>query len=316
MNKIFKKLLIFVLFFCFITVTQGSALAAKLKFVHISDTHFSTIREDNSYKLLARSKELLEDAIMQINGVSGVDFVMFTGDLIDQPTEESFEQVMPIVKTLNAPWYFALGNHDTTDKGEMTKSKMTTLMLLNNPNQNFNSLYYSFVPKKGFRVIVLDSVIDEKSVSLGHIPSEQITFVDNILKKSKNDVVLIFMHHPVIEPFSSSTHRIDNAKEFYSVLEKYNMPIAVLSGHYHVTKITRHGNIISVSTPALITHPHAFRVVNVSNNRKNAVFEFLFYETGLKDLQKKTRFTVLNRERFVGKPNDRNCTIVIDKKRK
>lgn len=316
MDKMLKKIIAFVLFFCFLTFTQGSALAAKLKFVHISDTHFSTIRESNSYKLLARSKELLEDAIEQINGVKNVDFVMFTGDLIDQPTVESFEEVMPIVKQLNAPWYFALGNHDTTDSGELTKSKMATLMMLNNPNQNFNSLYYSFVPQKGFRVIVLDSVIDEHSTSLGHIPSEQIAFVEKILKKSKNDVVLIFMHHPLIPPSSSKSHRIDNADEFYELLEKYKMPIAVLSGHYHMTKIVKHANIISVSTPALITHPHAFRVVNVTTDRKGTTFEFLFYETGLKDLQSKTKYTVFPKEKFTGKPNDRNCTIFIDKKRK
>lgn len=316
MNKTFKRFFAFILLFCFLTMSQGSALAAKLKFVHISDTHFSTIRESNSYKLLARSKELLEDAIEQINGVKNVDFVMFTGDLIDQPTVESFEEVMPVVNKLNAPWYFALGNHDTTDTGELTKSKMATLMMVNNPNQNFNSLYYSFIPQKGFRVIVLDSVVDENGTSKGHITSEQMTFVENILKKSKKDVVLIFMHHPLIEPYSSPSHKIDNAKEFYEILEKYKMPIAVLSGHYHMTKIIRHGNIISVSTPAVITHPHAFRVVNVTTDRKGTTFEFLFYETGLKDLQSKTRFTVFPKERFTGKPNDRNCTIFIDKKRK
>jgi len=314
MENVKKNLLVLVLFFCFLTVTN--AFGAKLKFVQMSDTHFSTVRESNSYKLLARSKSLIEDAIQQTNDMQNIDFVIFTGDLIDQPTVESFDEVMPIVKTLNVPWYFALGNHDTTDAGELTKSKMLTLLIANNPNQNFNSLYYSFVPKKGFRVIVLDSVIDENSVSLGHIPPEQMTFVENILKKSKKDVVLIFMHHPLLEPFSSPTHKIDNANEFYALLEKYNMPIAVFSGHYHVTKIIKHGHIISVSTPAVITHPHAFRAVKVSNNRNDAVFEFYYYETGLKDLQSKTRYTVFPKDRFTGKPDDRNCTIVIDKKSK
>ena len=292
------------------------ALAAKLKFVQISDVHFSTVREDNSYKLLARSRELLEDAIKQTNEMKNVDFVMFTGDLIDQPTEESFEEVMTYVKKLNAPWYFALGNHDTTDVGVMTKSRIISLLLANNPNMSNNSLYYSFSPKKGFKVIVLDSVIDEKSVSTGYLTEDQLNFVDYTLKKSKKDVVLIFMHHPLIQPFKVDNHRLTNYKELYSILEKYNMPIGVFTGHYHMTKIIRHGNIISVSTPALITYPNAFRAVIISNNRKEAIFNFLFYETGLKELQKKTKFIAYQKDRLTGKPNDRTCTIVIDKKHK
>lgn len=316
MNNLIKKFLVFFLILFCVAISEQSALASRLKFVQMSDTHFSTVRESNSYKLLARSKELLEDAVKQTNEMKNVDFVIFTGDLIDQPTIESFEEVMPIVNNLNVPWYFALGNHDTTDTGTMTKSKIISLLLANNPNQSISSLYYSFVPKKGFKVIVLDSVIDEKSVSTGYLTPEQLNFVDNTLKKSKNDVVLIFMHHPLIEPLSSPSHKLTNAKELYSVLEKYNMPIGVFTGHYHVTKIIKHNNIISVSTPALITYPHAFRAVIISNNRKEAVFNFLFYETGLKDLQNKTKYLVFPRDRYTGKPSDRTCTVIIDKKRK
>ena len=196
MKKIIKNIFAVVLLFCLVVASEPSALASKLKFVQISDVHFTTIREDNSYKLLARSKELLEDAVKQTNEMKNVDFVMFTGDLIDQPTVESFEEVMPYVNSLNVPWYFALGNHDTTDTGKMTKSKIVSLLLANNPSRKTHSLYYTFVPKKGFRVIVLDSVIDEKSVSTGYIPKEQLAFLDNTLKQSKRDVVLIFMHHP------------------------------------------------------------------------------------------------------------------------
>lgn len=149
MDKLLKKIFVLIFVFCLFIGIEPDAMASKLKFVQVSDVHFSTVRENNSYKLLARSRELLEDAIKQTNEMKNVDFVMFTGDLIDQPTVESFEEVMPYVNKLNVPWYFALGNHDTTDVGVMTKSKIISLLLANNPNQNVNSLYYSFSPKKG-----------------------------------------------------------------------------------------------------------------------------------------------------------------------
>ena len=59
-----------------------------LDFVHISDTHISANRADTSYKALSSSAFLLKDMVNQINKIKGLDFVMFSGDLVDSASYE------------------------------------------------------------------------------------------------------------------------------------------------------------------------------------------------------------------------------------
>ena len=60
-----------------------------LDFVQISDTHI-TDKPSTPYKALGYSKRLLKDAIAQINNIVGLDFVLFTGDMVDSATDENF----------------------------------------------------------------------------------------------------------------------------------------------------------------------------------------------------------------------------------
>ncbi|MCD7879889.1 MAG: metallophosphoesterase [Candidatus Gastranaerophilales bacterium] len=307
---IFILFIVVVLFF----VTDQPSFSRTLKFVQISDIHYSLIREDNNYKLLSKTKPLLQDAIEQINNERNIDFVMITGDGIDRPLKESIYALTDDLNTLNYPWYYALGNHDTTTDGYLTKSCILKILQEQNPSFKFDSTYYTFVPKRGYRVIVMDGAKNKGISSNGIIPAEELEWLDGILKKSENDTVLIFIHFPLVPPYESKHHEILNADEFKSVLEKYNMPIAIFSGHYHTTKITKRGNILHVSTPSLVGYPNSFRIVEVDNNKKRVVFKFDFKETNLKDLQAKTKIMTLGGAKYYGNEEDRNSTVVIEKK--
>ena len=315
MRKLLKDCLyiLFVVTILFFISDQPS-FSRTVKFAQVSDIHYSTVREDNGYKLLAKTKPLLEDAISQINKEKHLDFVMLTGDVIDRPTKQSIYSVMDILKTIDYPWYYVIGNHDTTTSGFLTKKALTKIIQENNPNQQFDSTYFSFKPKMGYRVIVMDGAKNKGISSNGIIPQEQLNWLDETLSKSKSDVVLIFIHFPLLPPFESPHHEILNAKEFKTVLNKYEMPIAIFSGHYHMTKITKYNNILHVSTPSLAGYPNSFRIVEIDNKRNQVVFNFKFMETGLKDLQAKTRILTLGGARYYGKEKDRNTTVIIDKK--
>lgn len=284
-----------------------------LKFVQLSDIHYSTTREDTSYKLLSHTRAILLDAVSQINKLDNINFVMETGDCIDSPTESSAKDVFDILNTLKFPWYFAVGNHDTTTSGCLTKERFVEILKECNPAFTFDELYYSFVPKKGFKVIVLDGAKNRGISSNGYIPENEIEWLDCELKASKNDVVLIFLHFPIVEPFPSAHHRILNAEDVLKVLNKYKNPIAVFAGHYHTTKITKINNIIHVASPSLASYPNAFRAVSVTNYRNRAVFNFYFYETQLKDIQEKAKLLTFGSSSYYGKESDRTATIVIDK---
>ena len=315
MKKLFKDccLIFFTVAVMFFFSNQPS-FSGTIKFVQLSDIHYSTQREDTSYKLLSKTKPLLQDAISQINSEKNINFVMITGDGIDKPLKESLFALTDLLNTLNYPWYFALGNHDTTTDGYLTKTKFLEILKEKNQNYKFDSTYYTFKPKAGFRVIVMDGAKNKGFTSNGIIPEEELCWLDDILSKSKNDVVLIVLHFPLLTPYDSPNHKILNDKEFKAIIEKYKMPIAIFSGHYHMAKITKRGNILHVSSPTLAGYPNAFRIVNVNNKRKEVIFKFDFKETNLKDLQAKTKILTLGGARYYGKDKDRNTTIIIDKK--
>ncbi len=314
-----KKLLKDCLFIVFVVVvmffiSDQPSFSGTLKFVQLSDIHYSLIKEDTSYKLLSKTKPLLEDAINQINKEKNIKFVMITGDGIDRPKKESLYALTDDLNKLRYPWYYVLGNHDTTTDGYLTKKNFIKILKEKNPEFIFNSTYYTFKPQRGFRVIVLDGAKNQGISSHGILPAEELAWLDEILSQSKRDTVLIFIHFPLIPPYDSKNHEIINADEFKSILKKYDMPIGIFSGHYHATKITKRGNLLHVSSPTLAGYPNSFRIVEVKNERNKVIFKFEFKETNLKDLQAKTKILTFGGAIFYGKPKDRETTIVIEKK--
>ena len=313
MKKIFNIAFLLAAALIFTVNLQALSLHDSLRFVHMSDSHLTTTRQDTIFKALSSSKPLLEDAVMQINNLKGIDFVIQTGDTIDRPNESDIMMYMSIMNQLKYPWFIAFGNHDLSVGGDINREKYLTLLNSHNKNFNFNTSYYSFKPKKGYKVIILDAVDNSKITGNGIFPKEQLEWLDKELKSAKKDTVLIFLHHPIVEPYSSPHHKILNTDEFYAIIDKYKNPIGIFTGHYHATKITKEKNIVHVSTPALVTYPNAFRLVNVTNYRDKTIFDFYFKETNLKDVQMKAKLKSIASTTCAGSEKDQTTTIVIDK---
>lgn len=293
---------------------QCCGSTSSLKFAQLSDTHFYTGTDNTTYKMIGRSGELLDDAIEQINETPNVSFVMFTGDLIDKPFEKELSAFLPHTEKINAPWYFAFGNHDTMVGGYLNPKLYMELVNKYNKNYKFEKTYYSFVPQKGYKVIVLDSIIRERLTSNGRIGTEQLTWLDNELKNSQKDTVLIFMHVPILEPFNSPNHRLEDADKVEEILNKYKNPIAIFQGHYHVAKITQKENIVYVSCPSMVTYPNSFRMITITNFRNKVIIDIQDKETRLKDIQKLAKLLIFSSNFYLGEEKDRNAVITIKKR--
>ena len=291
------------------------SFAQTLKFAQISDIHLSNKNVDTSYKVLASSPELFEDAIEQINETPDIDFVIETGDLVDKPRKELVEKACKYLNRLNAPWYFAFGNHDAAVGTSFSKDDYFEYIKEQNKNITSSKRYYSFIPKNGYRAIVLDSTIDTRITANGELPEEQLLWLDTELSKAKiqQQIPLIFMHNPLQEPFPSFHHRLLNAKELQVVLDKYDMPIAIFTGHYHATKIYKDGHILHVSTPSLVTYPNAFRIITINNLKDKVIFTFDFRETRLKEIQNKAKLMTFSASTLKGEDSDQNTVVIMEK---
>ena len=289
--------------------------ADTLKFAHVSDIHLSDKPVDTSYKVLSKSKILLDDEIAQINESSNLDFVMVTGDLVDKPQKPLLEEACDRMNKLKTPWYFAFGNHDAAVGTSFNKDRYFSYLQKRNKNMKFDKRYYSFVPKKGYRIIVLDATIDSRLTSNGELPVTQLDWLDTELQIAKrtNQFPMIFLHHPLHEPFPSFHHRILNAEKFEEVVKRYKIPVAIFSGHYHAARIYKDGNILHVSTPSLVTYPCAFRIVTVNNMRGRIVFNFDLKETNLKDVQKKAKLLTFSSGTYKGEESDINGIVILEK---
>ena len=311
-NKLTK---IFVFLGLIIAITTGcyafSFRNMTLDFIHITDTHI-TDRTSTSYKALGSSKELLTDAVEQINKMVGLDFVMFGGDMVDSATDENFYNFYSILSKLKYPSLNAFGNHEYY--GDMTKEQVLDVVRGYNPNYIFDETYYAFSPKTDYRIIVLDANAKDSKTAMGELPQEQLDFLDKEPFENQDKVVVITMHHAPVEPFIAKEHSIANAKEITDILVKYKNPIIILSGHYHATKIRRIGNLVFVSTPAMVTYPMGFRHIKITNYKDRVVYDFDFIDTTLVDIKEQNRQSVISYATLAGLEKDRNTQFIFNKK--
>ena len=307
----FVNIILTVLIACAISSQVCTAANNNLRIAQVSDPHFSSFEDNTSYKFLKKSPELLDDAIFQINTSGPYDFVIFTGDLINVPKISELEKFLTHAASLIYPWYAIDGNHDISIDGPLTKDEFIKILNKNNKKMNSDTIYYAFTPKKGYRVICLDSIIDYKITTNGEIPEKEVDWLRSELNSHKKDVVIICTHVPIEEPFSSPNHTLNNASEIKTLLRGYDNPIIVLQGHYHAVKAKQSGNIVYISAPSLVTYPNAFRVININSNKHRTMVDVFLKETGLKDIQSRSRLRVLGTDLLSGSEEDRNISFEI-----
>ncbi len=309
-NKYFKLILIIsLLIIGTISSYAFSFRNMTLDLVQISDTHISD-RQNTAYKALGSSKELLKDAIEQINEIKGLDFVLFSGDMVDSATQENYHDFYKLLTKLKYPSLNCFGNHDF--HGDMTKEEVLQTVKSYNPNYTFSDTYYAFSPKTDYRIIILDATMEDSAN--GMLPEEQLQFLDNELNQNQDKIVVIALHHPSVEPFVANEHSLLNAKEFNEILLKYKNPIVVLSGHYHATRLHHWGNLVFVSTPSLVTYPMAFRHIKIVNFKDRVEYKFEFIPTRLDEIKEQNRQSVISYSTLSGNIYDRDLTFIYHKK--
>lgn len=316
-ESFFSKIVNFtltILIACAIGSQVCTAANNNLRIAQVSDAHFSSFEENTSYKFLKKSGELLDDVIFQINTSGPYDFVMFTGDLVNYPKISELQKFTSHVNDLIYPWYAIAGNHDISIDGPLTKDKFIATLAQANDNMNQKHIYYAFTPKKGFRVICLDSIIDYKLTANGEISNEEFIWLKEELDEHEKDTIIICTHVPIIEPYSSSNHKMLNEYEVRKLLKTHKNPLIVLQGHYHCVKIRQDENMLVITSPSLVTYPNAFRVININSNKNRTLVDVYLKETNLKDIQTRSKLRLMGTEKLYGEECDRNASFELGRK--
>ena len=192
-----------ILFVCF----SVSYAAESFRFALFADLHVQMINPQPAIDL--------QNAVNDVNALSGIDFVIVSGDVTESGDLASLQKAKSILDGLKIPYYITVGNHEL----KWSESGATDFVKV------FGADKFSFT-HKGFKFVgfATGPVI---KMGDGHVAPQDIDWVDaELLKSSKNTPVIAVTHYPL------QTGDVDNWYDMTDVLRKYNVQ-AVLGGHYH-----------------------------------------------------------------------------------
>lgn len=248
-----KKLFIYFLFI-FSIFTQ-MAFASDIKFVQVTDVHYS---KNNEY-----SEKVLKATVNDINKIDGVSFVVFTGDNLNRPNEDDLIQFTNIVNKLNVPYYVVIGNHDVFKSNGLSKDRYLEIIRANNILFRQKTADYYF--RKGdFGFIIADGAKEIIPGANGYFKESTLKFVDKQLSKHKKQKIVIFQHFPLVAPFESKSHNTYKAEEYINLLGKHSNVIAIISGHYHTNGEKMQDGVYHISTPSLLQLPHQYKLIDIN----------------------------------------------------
>ena len=194
--------------------------AADFKFATITDTHIS------SNNMLAA--EDLELSINSINNNSDIKFVFVSGDLTENGSRASLNEVKHLLDKLNVPYFAVPGNHET----KWSESGATDFRKIFG-NDRFKFKYNDFV-FLGFNSGPIIRMMD------GHVGIQDIIWLKNELDNlNEDDNIIIVTHYPM------QAGDVDNWYEVTDLLRQYNVK-AILGGHHHKNALTNYDGIPAI----------------------------------------------------------------------
>ena len=252
-----------------ISFTQP-VLAKNLKFVQITDSHFSYEGKDYTQREVENSANALEKTIKDINKIPNVDFVAFTGDNIDTANASDLKTFLKIANKLNVPYYIVIGNHEVFKSQKFDKKEYMKTVRKYSDSCKPSGANYTFT-KKGFVFVVVDGAKEVIPGPAGYYKKDTLKWLDKQLTKHARQKVVILQHFPVVAPYYNRTHATYNVADYEAVLKKHKNVIAIVSGHYHGNGEKLVDGVYHISTPALVEPPNNFKVIELDVKGKNDV---------------------------------------------
>lgn len=247
-----------------------------LRFGIISDLHIAVTETINHYAnrfhLVEVSIPALEQALAHLATLE-LDFLLLPGDLTQDGEPQNHQWLSNRLKQLPFPVYAIPGNHDVPS----LLATENSIGLKDFPSyyqafgyQNSSELYYTQEILPGVHLIGLNSnQFDAEGRQIGYLDEKQLNWLENTLTKISDQLVLVMIHHNVIEHFPEQSkdpigkrYMLANAPDLLEILSKYGVKL-LFTGHLHVQDLARFQDIYEICTGSLVSYPHPYRVVRV-----------------------------------------------------
>ncbi len=220
-----------------------------MKIVQLTDLHIGREDEDTYGVDVRRNfREGLEEAKKH-----NPDLLVISGDLcFKMPDISIYEWIATQLKNYPISYELMVGNHD--DLG-MMRAVFPGI----EKDIKEDGLLYFLRDCGGEKILFLDT-------DKGHIEAGQLQWLSTQLH-SNPGIKVLFVHYPPFlagVPFMDTKYPLHTRESIQKILLNYQKPLSVFTGHYHLEKTVRVGNIDQNITPSTFyqldgTTPH-FRV--------------------------------------------------------
>ncbi len=192
-----------------------------VRILQITDPHLFAL--DNGQLLgvnTSQSFQAVLDAIQQT--AFDYDFVLATGDLVQDHNREAYHRFAKMVKPLQKPIFWVEGNHDIQPQMRNALAMYAQMQMAKH-----------ILAGDKWQIILLNSQIH--GLPKGELAQDQLAFLNAKLTAYPNRYSLVVLHHNVLPTQSAwlDQHSLANADELAAVLAPFQNVKAILHGHIH-----------------------------------------------------------------------------------
>lgn len=250
-------------------------MSSTFRFGVASDLHIAvpqTIKNHATrFHLTEVSIPALEQVLEHLEA-SQLDFLLLPGDLTQDGEPENHQWLAQRLAKLPFPVYVIPGNHDVPTVSATENS----IAFAEFPDyyqkfgyQDYKQHYYTQEILPGVQLIALNSNnFNSEGKQLGFVDEEQFLWLEKTLDKVQHKLVLVMIHHNVIEHLPNQSrhplgkrYMLANAPELLAILQKYGVKL-IFTGHLHVQDVAFWEGIHEICTGSLVSYPHPYRIID------------------------------------------------------
>jgi Icc protein len=182
--------------------------------------------------------ENLKKVLLSLCDNSDIDVIVFTGDLTQDHTEQSYQNFVDCVHTceITVPIYYLAGNHD--EPVLLDKYFAGSPFL---PNKDISFSHWQV------------QLVDSKSATpAGYVSQQAFVQLKTVIDQHKHQLLMMH-HHPIDVGYFIDKHGLQNKADFWHGINEYSNIKAIACGHVHgamqfIKPLTRQVNKTSKKT--------------------------------------------------------------------
>jgi Icc protein len=217
-------------------VPHSSPISQPLRLLQFTDTH---LLADRQGRLLGLNTHESLKCVLDLSQKNHrqPDLVLVTGDLVHDGSDSGYAHLQEYFRTFDVPVLLLAGNHDearqlrdTTSSGPARLAKQ--------------------IERGGWQIVLLDSSIPGNDG--GRLAAAELALLDKQLSAAPALPALVCLHHQPV-PMGSrwlDTMVLENAGEFFAVLDRHPQVRGVLWGHVHQEYDDMRNGVRLLATPS------------------------------------------------------------------